>query len=114
MTVAHGFRWPRRLALNAIARASARTKPREPSGKRSRELLAFIRQEVGRTGAFPTDEEMKAAMRWQSQRSVEDVLLRLVEHGLVERHAIARKGTRRLFSYRLVSNVATQTHEASP
>lgn len=88
--------------------------PREPSGKRSRELIGFIRHEVGRSGSFPTIEAIKAVMGWRSQRSVEDVLLRLIEHGLVERHAIARKGSRRLFSYRLVSHVATQTHEASP
>lgn len=84
-------------------RETSATSDAAPKGERARELLAFIRAEVQRTGVFPGKPAMMSAMGWKSAASVDDALLRLIAGGFVTRDVAARKGMRRTFAYRLAA-----------
>lgn len=84
-------------------RETSATSDAAPKGERARELLAFVRAEVQRTGVFPDSAAMMAAMGWKSAASVDDALLRLIAGGFATREVAARKGMRRTFAYRLAA-----------
>lgn len=112
MSTAFGFRWPRRHSQIALRRTlrPAEASP-EPKGSRTREVLAFIRNEIAEGREFPRTGAIKVAMNWKAAATVDDVLLRLLAGGFIEREVVARKGTRRTFAYRLTANGAGVAHD---